>query len=1424
MSEITETNASTASVPKTLVHLGIDVGSISVNTVLVNDSSEIVWEDYSRTRGRPLETTASVLTRLYEKIPTETIASCSLTGTGATHLAKVLGGIFVNEIIAQTKAAEHFHQDIKTIIEMGGEDAKLILTHRDSAGNLIIEDFAMNSLCAAGTGSFLDQQAHRMGYSIEDFSKLALQSETPPRIAGRCTVFAKTDMIHLQQAATPDFEIIAGLCFALARNLKSNIGKGKNLLAPVVFQGGVAANHGVRKAFQEVLKLNDGQLIVPKHFASMGAIGAVLKTMENGTSVKRFNGLERLNEYIATHTAKAKHLPPLEYKAARRDNIHGNEQTTRPEGQKSGQPEEVYLGIDVGSISTNVVLINNNRKLVAKVYLMTAGRPLEAVKEGLRIIGEKYAGKVKVVGAATTGSGRYLTGDFVGADIIRNEITAQATAAADIDPMVDTIFEIGGQDSKYISLKNGVIVDFMMNKVCAAGTGSFLEEQAEKLGMSIKEEFGSLAISAKNPIRLGERCTVFMESDLVHYQQQGSNKDDLVAGLSYSIVENYLNRVVEQRKVGDLIFYQGATAQNAGIVAAFEKVVGKPVTVPPHCDVTGAIGAGLLAMKERNWKESRFKGFDVSKSQYTTTSFECAKCPNRCEIRKVSVESRRPLFYGGRCERYENKRQSTENRKLPDLFAQRQEWLLETPFQEMVYTAPRGRHGTIGIPRTMFFMELAPFFITFLETLGYEVIISEQTHKKLIHKGLECTVAETCFPIKVAHGHILDLFDKGVKTIFLPHVVDLKHASQSSFSYLCPYAQTLAYMIHSSIDFKKAQVRALQPVLYFGRGYSKLLRGLKSLSKSLAVNSRAINNATAAAWKAQERFYNRLRNRGDEILSGLAPDEKLMIIVSRPYNGFDPGINLNLPKKLRDLDTLAMPVDFLRLDEHSPDNSSITSQYWRFGQKIMSAAEIIRDNPQLFAIYITNFGCGPDSFISHFFHDRLQGKPYLEIEIDEHSADVGAITRLEAFLDSLNNARLKPKKTRSQVYHRHNGTYRRKVFIPPMSDQAYAVAAAFRACGVDSEVLPESDEQTLSIGHQFTSGKECYPCILTTGDMIKRVRNTGFDPDRSAFFMPSGTGPCRYGQYHRFHRLVLDRLGYGNVPIYAPNQSEVFYKELGMVNGDFPKLGWQGLVAVDLLEKLVRQVRPYEREPGASNRAYSDALEKICRTVENRGNIVRTLRETKASFETIPKNGLGTKPFVGIVGEIYTRANRFANEDAILKIEALGAEAWMSPVAEWVLYINYIAKERSLQKKQLKTWLKNVWVDYLQRRYEHRYSAVFDGMLRYLWEPSTRSILKNAMPYIHPSFRGESVLSLGKSVDYIKRQTAGLVSIMPFTCMPGTIVSALLKRFKEENNNIPYLNLSYDGQTETNTSTRLEAFMYQVHRRHELFLENEMQR
>jgi len=1389
-----------------MVSIGIDIGSVSTDVVVMDDEDRILYDRYIRNFGKPIQASLNVLTELLQTYGSDAVARVAFTGTGGKLMARICGGVFVNEIIAQAKAVTTLYPEARTIMDIGGEDSKLI--HLEKEGESVkIRDFSMNTLCAAGTGSFLDQQATRLGYKIEELGEIAMQSKNPPRIAGRCSVFAKTDMIHLQQIATPDKDILAGLCYALARNFKSSIGRGEKFRRPIVFQGGVAANPAMRKAFNDVLSLEEGELIIPEHFTAMGAIGSVIQARSEGLETGAPD-LDAVRQYLSRVERDDKPLKPLSLSS-----LHDSQGT--PKVSLSGKKKiQGYLGLDVGSISTNLVIIDENLNLVTKRYLMTAGKPIDAVRSGLKSIEEEVGNSVDILGVATTGSGRYLTGDFVGADIVRNEITAQATAAIHIDPKVDTVFEIGGQDSKFISIDDGVVVDFEMNKSCAAGTGSFLEEQAERLEISIKGEFSDLALSAKNPVRMGERCTVFIGSDLVHHQQKGARTDDLVAGLSYSIVLNYLNRVVGDRRIGNNIFFQGGTAFNKGVVAAFEGVLGRPITVPPNHDVTGAIGAAILAKeyKSQNPGPSNFKGFDLSKRPYTIKTFECKGCDNRCLIRQVSIENEQPLFYGSRCEKYDvvKKKKKVD---LPNLFEERETHLLkaydgdpEDPTDQRV----------IGIPRLLYFHEYFPFWLTFFKELGFKPMISAPTRRELIRKGVESIVAETCFPVKVAHGHVIDLLEKGVANLFLPSIIDQPPLVKDAVnSFNCPYSQTLPYTFPSAIDFSRFKTRLLKPVIRFGQGEKVLKRDLTSFGDMLGISRIKSLSAYKTAWQAQQDFYDKLIKRGDEILEMLEEKGDLgIVVVGRPYNTCDSGLNLNIPKKLLDLEVLPIPMDFLRLDD-LPSSEGVRDIYWKYGQKILATARKLKDKDNLYAIYITNFGCGPDSFIMHFFREASKGKPYLQLEIDEHSADAGAITRCEAFLDSLKNVRKRKallEKTQPQIIKTQKSLPSltdRVIYIPHMADHAYAFAAAFEACGFKASVFPESSEETLEYGRKYTTGKECFPCIVTTGDIIRITKQPGFDAEKVAIFFPSGSGPCRYGQYNRFHRLLLDQLGYPNVPIFAPEQDETLYEDVAALGKKFRRLGWQGIVAVDLLYKMLHETRPYEVVKGSTDRVYKRCLAKICDDVRNERNLIDTFDAIIRDFNTIEVDRSERKPLIGIVGEIFVRLNRFSNEDVIRKVEALGGEAWLSPLSEWIYYTNFTARMRNTIKKKWLANLKLSIVEHFQKKDEKTLMDFLSQYLRNSHEPETEEIIEKASPYLHPTFEGEAILSVGKAIDLKDKGACGVINIMPFTCMPGTIVSAILKRFREENQHFPILNMAYDGQEQTNTLTRLEAFMHQ---------------
>jgi predicted CoA-substrate-specific enzyme activase len=1375
--------------------LGIDIGSVTVKTAVVDTSRAVLATTYMRIKGDPVSTLVDDLTALSIQFPEARIRSAGITGCGGKQIADIIGARFINEILVQSAFAGYFHPLTRTVIEMGGEDAKLIsLVSDQHSGGIKVEDFSMNTACAAGTGSFLDQQASRLNLSIEEFSRIALRSKTPPRVAGRCSVFAKSDMIHLQQIATPDYDIVAGLCYAMARNFKATIGKGKSFSAPLLFLGGVAANLGMRRAFCDVLKLTESEMTVPDYFNTSGAIGAALMVIRCPDPAVMYRGVSSLAAHLS---------------AEQRQGRSGVRPLSKPSGIMKNPDQDAvlgddgliegYLGVDVGSVSTNVVVMDNRMRVLSKRYLPTAGRPIEAVKQGLAEVGEEVGPRVKIVGVGTTGSGRYLTGDMIGADVIRNEITAQATAASAIDPTVDTIFEIGGQDSKYISLQNGAVVDFEMNKACAAGTGSFLEEQAERLGIRIKREFENRAFCASSPCKLGERCTVFMESDLVHYLNKGANVEELTAGLAYSIAYNYLNKVVAGKKVGERIFFQGGVAANKAVIAAFEQITGKRITVPPHHEVTGAIGAAMLAMREGTGR-SGFKGFDLSRRAYSISTFECSECANRCDIRRVSFDGEKPLFYGSRCEKYDVKKKSSSSGALLDLFAEREKLLMSSGTSRMLSdNAP-----SIGIPQMLYVNDYLPFWRTFFTELGFHVVLSERTNRTLINRALEATVAETCFPAKVALGHIQDLLDKKVDVLFLPSFIRFPVPDgRSDTSQACPYAQAMPYIARASMRF--GNTKTVEPVLYL-QDERHLTRSMKTIGTALGKGSSVVSRAQRLAWHAQEDYYRAIEERGRSVLSGIQPGQKVLVLVGRSYNTCDPGVNMHIPSKIRDLGVQAIPMDFLPL--HTADTSGLEAMYWRSGQKILAAARLIREHPDLYPVYITNFGCGPDSFITHFFRQEMGDKPFLQLEIDEHSADAGAVTRIEAFMDSLNSARKSTERRLSAV--KSNGSPRaKKIFLPPMADHARALAAAFRACGVEAEVLPESDEETVRIGKEFSSGRECFPLALTTGDMIKATRRPGFDPDRSAFFMPTGKGPCRFGQYHRYHRQVLDRIGLHQVEIISPMQDESLHNDVRALDKNFVLMSWRGALAVDLLQKALWEHRPYEKRKGRTDEVYQAALSAVVSAIEHRANLVPVLRQAYEDFcaiDIIERQ----KPIVGIVGEIYIRSNRFSNEDIVSQVEQLGGEAWVAPISEWLLYVNETAKVSAKMTRSWKALIKAYLTGRVQRKDEHRFLSGFNGRMRNLHEPSIEQTLRRAMPYIHHSFEGEAVLSVGKAIDYIHKGASGIINVMPFTCMPGTIAIAILKRVREDFGNIPLLSIAYEGQKDSQTLTRLEAFMHQA--------------
>ncbi|UCE25802.1 MAG: CoA activase, partial [Candidatus Zixiibacteriota bacterium] len=864
-------------------------------------------------------------------------------------------------------------------------------------------------------------------------------------------------------------------------------------------------------------------------------------------------------------------------------------------------------------------------------------------------------------------------------------------------------------------------------------------------------------------------------------------------------------KVVGDRRVGNHIFFQGGVAWNKAVVAAFERLTGKKITVPPHHDVTGAIGAAILAeekLAEPGFKTS-FRGFGFHEKRYQLESFECEDCPNQCEIHQVVIEGEQPLYYGARCERYEVDR-SKKDRLPVDYARVRQRLLLKT------YTEPtgeKGRRGKIGIPRVLHYFEYYPFWRAFFESAGYEIVKSDVSNQSIAEQALELFSAETCYPIKIVYGHVANLLEKDIDYLFLPSLIKVAdyQEERDNGAYICPYVQTIGSSIAARFDLDTAGVRFVDRPIYLSQDAGNLRHKLKGLAADFGLSDKQFNRSVAAGLKAYQLYKQALREQGEKILRDTSPDEKVLVVVSRPYNGYDPKLSLDLPDKIRNLGIKAIPLDFLDIENGGND---VPFMYWRYGKRILTAARYIREHPNLFAVYITSFGCGPDSFITHFFRKAMSGKPYLQLELDEHSADAGLVTRCEAFVDSLRFYKFKMPVSSFSVACDEFRPFEKIIYIPNMCDHAYALRAAFERCGLTAEVLEEPDQLTLEYGKKFTSGKECFPCVITTGDMIKKIRSQGFEAGKSVFFMPGANGPCRFGLYSQFHRMVLDDLGYVDIPIYSPN-SQNGYADFGLDGTSFRKIAWRGMVFVDCLQKLLFRTRPYEVSPGETEKTYLHYVRRLDQALVRDESLEELAYEARRAFDSIETTGT-RRPLVGVVGEIYLRNNRFSNNHLIESLERLGLEVWLATFAEWPLYTSYTYMRDSLSGFDFGGVIESGLQLWFQRRQEHKIYRSFSGTTGLRVDYPIDKVLKLATRYLQMDYKGEAILSIGKAQEMAREGASGIVNAMPFNCMPGTVVTSLSKKISEDHASIPWLNISYEGLRDSGEETRLEAFAEQV--------------
>ena len=1427
------------------LNIGFDLGSVSINAIICDKTGKIIEEyPYKRHFGRTLELCAKILEEIEKKHGKENISKVAFTGTHGKPIAEELGTFFEIETTAQTRGLYALMPEARSVVSIGGHDsALLVLT--PSENGFTLDDFKLNEACAAGTGSFIDQQAERVFADIEEFHKIedpqerieailgkfmdeGRKSDDPASVACRCTVFTKSDMIHLQNKGIPIKHIIAGLHEGVAKNFKSTLVNNRDLEAPIAFIGGYASNGLAKDSFEKIL---GKKVTIPTNHSSVGALGTILTALATNqgkaVTAEEIYNLKTSDAFAAVRTA------PLSLE------LHPFAECGKADGLPAKTKKlDVYMGYDIGSTTTKLVLITPDGQVIYKRYIPTEGQPVIAIKKALKNCIETVdVKKVNVIGVGTTGSGREVANLFVGADDVVNEVTAHARGTTHFEPAVDTIFELGGQDAKYTALGKGYVVDFRMNKVCAAGTGSFLEETANKLGINIAGEYEKLAMAAKAPYKLTERCTVYMESDLMSYLQMGGAVEDLLAGLSQAVVHNYLNRVVQDGKIGNKISFQGGPSLNKSVVAAFERIVGKPIITLPHREVMGGIGAALHAMDEIKAKKAkgiefktRFRGWNIVDQPFIHEEEICHKnpnCHNQCKLQIYRVGDDEAI-YGGDCGMFES-RQQAEHR-APDFNRVRQEIYFKN--MKGMYRvvgdgqpAPDNGKKTIGIPRSLSFHQIGIFWVHLMTKLGFNIVITPETNTEIVDRGISAMTCEACFPVKISHGHA-DKLKGHCDYHFLPMMIEME-SHQGNNGFYCPYVESNTYMLMSALNLKPKQV--IKPAIYFKKGKEHMRTAFVEDFKRLGlpISNKAFNKAYDESMEVMDNFNKEIKRVGANILKNLG-DKRAIIVVGRPYSAYDSRTNLNLFATFSRLGVHAIPQEFLDLDNIDIE-SEYPNMYWGFGNKILQAAKYINQDPRLFGLYLTSFSCGPDSFVLHFFNHEMHRteRPYLELELDEHSAGAGVETRLLAFIDAIKNQEkvtVLSKKDINFIPRKSTAPLtERQLYLPYMSEGARCLAAAFRSLGCKAEIMPTYSQKGLEFGKKHTSGKECFPCIVTTGDMfdvIEKHEREGMNvAEELAFFMPETEGPCRFGQYTRLHRILLDRYDLMGIPILSPS-SEDSYRFSGYFTDDqavqFRQLAWQSIVYSDLIEKALWKIRPYEVKKGESDKVFEMAMKWGEDAIESGGGLklVKAAKKAARAFMNIERKN-GKKPLIGIVGEIFVRTHKDSNQALVKTLEDMGCETYTSSVSEWIEYTTHTGIEESRAALKQKKNLNNVgeaakfWLTSKYQRMVAKFIAhPFRDLLNGRFDHTTEHILEETNEIFSNHINGEAILSIGGALAFAKEGYNGVVNAMPFTCMPSTVASSILKVHMR--NQAPYVDMVYDGTILPNRETNLATFVFQA--------------
>lgn len=1324
--------------------IGIDIGYSSVKVAVLDEQRNIISSKYILHKGRPIQMLAEMLDDLKPKLDTEEFYG-AVVGSGGKVFAGEEQIHGANDLAAIIEGAQLLAPSCSSIIEIGGQRAGFITGFSKEIKSGI--EFSLNPDCSAGTGSFLEEQASRIGIEIEDYSRIEAKANSTPRIAGRCSVFAKTDITHHQQEGVSIPDILRGLAYATARNYRNAVMRGLPKRAPFFFAGGVSWNKAIVSALLKVLDLNDDQLIIHQQGKVAGAVGAAVIARKE----RRTLNVALLQDFLKNSCgpiicAEEKVVLPA---LAGYGSADASDKHICRDISLETEPVDCWVGVDVGSTSTNVVLVDSGNRVLGYRYLRTAGDPVKAVKNGLTELGEDFAGKVNILGAATTGSGRNMIGRLIGADIIKDEITAQARAAVSFCPDVDTVFEIGGQDSKFISIKDGSVSDFQMNKVCAAGTGSFIEEQAKKIGIAL-DDYADVAFRSEVPLNLGERCTVFMETSIAAYLAQGNPIEDIVAGLCYSIIKNYTNRVVGRKKVGKKILLQGGVAYNQSIINAFRAVHGMEVQVPPFFSVTGAVGAAIIAREEMKGTTS-FKGFSLENEQSDLVEVEAA-----------------PQFAPG-----------SFNRQVQDFIFCDYEGTIDP------------QKKSVGMPRALFTFGMFTMFHTFFESLDMNVVLSDSTSENTIKMAQEYALDETCYPVKLVHGHAAELVERRVDYLFFPDLFTAYHpSSRSRQTYGCPYMQLAFKIVSEAMELGEKNIKLLAPTLAFNQGSEFMQSEFMFLGQQLGKTPEESGVALKAAMEAHQNLQKRMKERGRETLSSLDPNAKVFVLISKIYGVADPVLNMGIPDKLAEMGYRTIPLFDLPESDISMEHPNM---FWPFGQHMLAAAKLVAKHPNLYPIFLTHHGCGPDTVFTHYYGEILKDKPSLTIEVDEHSSSVGVQTRVEAFVNSL--IRVPAREALAVEEYVNLGSVdpvniftdcsqlgSRSLLVPDFYPYSDIGCAMLQASGIDARVIPATSKESVDIGRRYSSGNEYFSLTALLGEVFSALQND-VGAVSPAVLIPQNEGAEVDGQYSRFMRCVFDQEGFNDVQLISP-----FMEDLNMFNDfDVRKL-FLCLLAGDLVLHTPVGLR-------------SETLELVVRlalrdqlSIEKLESIARIVRENLAH-----QNQDGT---IMAIGEPLVLFKSMLNDNTFGRLEKQGRRIIYAPLSEyfWNLWHDYYNYNKVDADPNLRSNIA------FFEEYMERISDRLGEFSHYVQDfGSLKKIADRGLGYYSGSFgryRGAKIMNEVHSVK-------GVISVTSMYENTG-ISLGILKDRLDDKPYAPILSLTFDGNRNENNRLKVDSFLYNL--------------